>query len=224
MNENNFNVDGFLRTLEQNQSKPKELGPTLRSLEKIYLSYPGNYGKYQIFPMNSVVTGYPFVILKDTREIKITKKNVLPDGTENVFDAWIKILPVDAYQMLDSTGRVVSSLTADDENLLIQASGVFDQLYEELGGNQKDQKLNKAISLLRRRNYTIFHGKCLNKWSLKIQGMQKELTSRHYLFVQLKDFPRQFKKVLMMHPFLMEVILIGWNKFIIDNYLDEEVI
>ena len=30
MNENNFNVDGFLRTLEQNQSKPKELGPTLR--------------------------------------------------------------------------------------------------------------------------------------------------------------------------------------------------
>lgn len=167
MNENNFNVDGFLRTLEQNQSKPKELGPTLRSLEKIYLSYPGNYGKYQIFPMNSVVTGYPFVILKDTREIKITKKNVLPDGTENVFDAWIKILPVDAYQMLDSTGRVVSSLTADDENLLIQASGVFDQLYEELGGNQKDQKLNKAISLLRRRNYTIFHGKCLNKWSFK---------------------------------------------------------
>ena len=162
MNENNFNVDGFLRTLEQNQSKPKELGPTLRSLEKIYLSYPGNYGKYQIFPMNSVVTGYPFVILKDTREIKITKKNVLPDGTENVFDAWIKILPVDAYQMLDSTGRVVSSLTADDENLLIQASGVFDQLYEELGGNQKDQKLNKAISLLRRRNYTIFHGKCLS--------------------------------------------------------------
>lgn len=163
---NNFNVNGFLQTLEQNQPKPKEMVQRARSLEKLYLSFPGNYGKYQVFPMNSTVTGYPFAYLNGTREIKVPRKNIMPDGTENVFEAWTKILPDDAYRMLDSTGRIVSSLTTEDENLLIQARTTFDALYEALGGNQKDQNLNKAVGHLRRRNYTVFHGKCLNKWSL----------------------------------------------------------
>lgn len=80
---NNFNVNGFLQTLEVNQPKPRETQQKFRSIDKIYLSYPDNYGKYQIFPMNSVVTGYPFVSLPRTREILMKKKNVLSDGTVN---------------------------------------------------------------------------------------------------------------------------------------------
>lgn len=163
----NFNIDGFLNSLEQNQPRQKDMSPKQRSLEKLYLSFTGNYGKYQIFPLNSTVTGFPYVYLNGTREIKIVRKNVLPDGTENSFDAWIKLLPSEGYKMIDASGRIVSSLTTEDENLLSQATSTFDALYDALGGNQKeDLSLNKTQGFLRKRNYTIWHGKCLNKWGL----------------------------------------------------------
>lgn len=171
-NSTNFNVNGFLGFLKQNQPVQKDTTKSDRKLEKIYLSFPDNYGKYQVFPMNSVVTNFPFVALPKTREIKIPRKNLLPDGTESTFQPWIKILPNDAYVMWDeSSQRIVSSLTADDENLLGQARALFDQLYGLLGGNVKegnnDPNINKTIGFMRRRNYTIFHGKCLNKWGMK---------------------------------------------------------
>lgn len=172
-NSANFNVNGFLGFLKQNQPVARGEGaPKERKLEKIYLSFPDNYGRYQIFPMNNSVTNFPFVALPKTREIKIPRKNILPDGTENVFQPWIKLLPKDAYVMYDEgSGRLVSSLTADDENLLNQAYQLFDQLYKLLGGDSKennnDPNVNKTIGFMRRRNYTLFHGKCLNKWSTK---------------------------------------------------------
>lgn len=193
----NFNVTSFLQNLENNKPKPKDMTQKERSIEKLYLSYPGNYGKYQIFPMVSTITGEPFCVLKQTREVKVPRKNTLPDGTENVFEAWIKILPMDAYRMLDSNGRLVSSLTTEDENLLIQAQTTFDALYDALGGNikkeyQKDGEKapsvdpnapqNRTTGLLRKRDYTVFHGKCLNKWTLS-DARTPERTNFPALFV-----------------------------------------
>jgi hypothetical protein len=146
---NNFNVNGFLQQLQQSQPKAKGDSMNGRKLDQIHLSFNGNHGKYQILPMTSTITGYPYVELKQTREIKLPFKNQNSvDGTEREFSAWVKILPTEAYQMVDpSTGRIVSSLTREDEEILIQARTTFDRLYELLGGKQKDQNLNKTIGM-----------------------------------------------------------------------------
>lgn len=162
----NFNVNGFLQTLQRNQPQAKGDAMNARKIEKVSLSFNGNYGKYQILPVNSTITGFPFRELKNTREIMFPMKNRLVDGTEREFSSWVKILPPEAYLMVDSTGRVVSSLTREEEELLAQARNTFDQLFELLGGRNKETDANKTIGLLRKRDYTVFHGKCLGKWGL----------------------------------------------------------
>lgn len=183
-----FNVTDFLTALEANQPKPREFQDKFRSLEKTYLSFPGNYGKYQILPMNSVVTGLPFVSLSKTREIMMMRKNTLPDGTVKPFESWIKILPKDAYRMRDVNGDVVSSLTSEESALLDQAHQLFDNLYEALDGNSKEKEDNKAIGFLRRRNYTIFFGKCLNKWSFDNARTPEKQNFASLFVCSAKDF------------------------------------
>lgn len=145
-------------------NKTNDFKAKSRVLEKISLNYEGNFGRYQIFPMDSVVTNYPFVTLFNTREICMPRKNINSDGVETSYNAWIKILPKEGYRMKDSTGRIVSSLTAQDEEMLNTASRLFDEIYTEI-----DAKNNLQLSrdILRKRNYTIFHGYCLNKWGLE---------------------------------------------------------
>ena len=167
---NNFNVQGFLDALEQNTTQPSfndQNNGNNKTIEKLYLSFPGNYGKYQIMPMVSTVTGQPFEYLNNTREVKVTRKSQKQDGTESTYDAWIRILPASAYKMIDSTGRIVSSLTSEEEQILAQAQQTFDALHIELGGREKDEALRKKIAEhLRRRDYTVFHAYCMNKWNL----------------------------------------------------------
>lgn len=144
-------------------NKTNDFKSKSRVLEKISLNFEGNFGRYQIFPMDSVVTNYPFVTLFNTREICMPRKNLNSDGVETSYNAWIKLLPMEGYKMKDSTGRIVSSLTAQDEELLTTAYRLFDEIYAEI-----DAKNNLQLSrdILRKRNYTIFHGYCLSKWSL----------------------------------------------------------
>ena len=109
------NVEQFLKQL--GQQSPTKSGKTFekkRTIEKLYVNIPQNFGRYMIFPMDSVITDNPFAVLKGTREINVPRKNISSDGQETVYNAWIKILPAEAYQMKDMTGRVVSSLTAAD--------------------------------------------------------------------------------------------------------------
>lgn len=163
----NNKIEDFLAKLAQKTPKAKDESAAAnnRKLDKVYLNYPGNFGRYQIFPMDSVITDFPFITLFNTREINIPRKNISVDGQETVYNAWIRILPKDAYLMRDDTGRAVSSLTASDEQLLHQAYAIFDQLFEELDPrNNRDNK--SIVNLLRKRNYTIFHGYCINKWGL----------------------------------------------------------
>ena len=82
MEQNNFNVSGFLQTLQRTQPQAKGVAANARKIEKISLSFNGNHGKYQILPVNSTVTGFPFRELKNTRELQFPMKNTLVDGTE----------------------------------------------------------------------------------------------------------------------------------------------
>ncbi len=175
-------VDDFLEKLAMQAPKAKEeFKQKNRALEKIYLNYPGNFGRYQVLPMDSVITDFPFQTLFDTREINIPRKNITADGTENIYNAWIKLLPKNAYIMKDSTGRLVSSLSAADEQLLGQAYLIFDQLFDELDvRNNREQAIT---DLIRKRNYTVFHGYCLNKWSADSNSRTPERQNFSALFV-----------------------------------------
>ena len=162
-------VENFLNVLSQqanaNQANGKSINKEkTRTLEKISLNYMGNYGRYQIFPLNDPVIDYPFIQLFDTKEICIPRKVTGPDGTETVINSWIRLLPAEAYKMKDMTGRIVSSLTKEEEDLLEGARKLFNELYFDGIDARNNQDLAK--DLMRRRNYTIFYGYCLNKWEL----------------------------------------------------------
>lgn len=175
-------VDDFLEKLAMQAPKPKEeFKQKNRALEKIYLNFPGNFGRYQVLPMDSVITDFPFQTLFNTREINIPRKNMAADGTENVYNAWIKLLPKSAYIMKDATGRQVSSLSAADEQLLGQAHLIFDQLFDEL--DVRNNRESAIIDLIRKRNYTVFHGYCLNKWNADSNSRTPERQNFSALFV-----------------------------------------
>ena len=159
-------VDSFLEKLQSvSPASRKKTFEKKRTIDKVFLNYKGNFGKYQILPLNSVVSEFPFVSLLGTREINIPRKNMASDGTESVYNAWIRILPKNGYTMKDpSSGREVSSLTAAEEALLDQAYAVWEELYSEL--DARNQAMDPNIGgLIRRKNYTIFHGYCANMWA-----------------------------------------------------------
>lgn len=159
-------IDDFLAKLTANVPKSKNSfeSENNRSLEKIYLNFPGNFGRYQVFPMGTVFNdNYPFVSLPNTREVCIPRKMVEQDGTETQYNYWVKVIPKGAYTMKDMTGRTVSSLTALDEEMLNQVYSLFDQLWDEVNAKES---LEIQKNLIRKRNYTLFHAMCLNRWEM----------------------------------------------------------
>ena len=167
-----FNVDNFMGQLRaQTAPANKSFKAKGRVLEKISLNFEGNFGRYMVLPMNSVILDYPFIQMEGTREICVPRKNVAQDGTESTYTAWIKLLPKDAYKFLDINGRITSSLTAADDQLLTEAYTVFDQLYNEI-----DARNNIGLSrdLMRKRNYTIFNAYCCNFWASNNTGNPRD--------------------------------------------------
>lgn len=159
----NYTVDSFLEKLSSiSPSTKKRNFESKKLIQRVYCNFKGNFGKYQILPFPSIITNFPFVVLDNTREINIPRKNIAADGTVSQYNAWIKILPVAAYNIKDpSSGRVVNSLTADEEALLKRVYAVWEELYAEVDG--KNNTIDPVISkLIRRKNYTIFHGYCVN--------------------------------------------------------------
>ena len=159
-----LNVEYFLQTISGNSNTPmnknvdfkKNNGP-----EKIFLNFPGSFGRYQILPFNSVVQDIPFIKLFDTKEISVPRIGKDANGNPNPYKTWIKLLPIEGYKMKDSTGRVVSSLTAEEEDMLRSARTLFDQLYTELDIRNN---LQYTKEIARKRNYTVFHAYCMSKW------------------------------------------------------------
>lgn len=161
-----FNVEGFLNSLSSSVPRSnKSQQAQSKKLEKVFLNFPGNFGRYQIFPFSGQIdpTGSVFNNLSYTREISVPYKVVGENGEETTKDVWVKLLPKSAYRMKDASGRIVSSLTAEDESLLDQAYQVWGQLFEKL-----DAKNNYSAckDIIRRKDYVIFYGYCLNQWDL----------------------------------------------------------
>ena len=158
-------VDSFLERVQM--MSPTKLNKTFekkRTIEKIHTGARPNQGKYQLLPINSTVSDFPYVVLQNTREIKMPRRNVLADGTEQTYEAWIKLLPKNAYTIKDpSTGREVSSLTAADEKLLDQAYQVWEELYKEVDG--RNNAMNPTIGgAIRRKNYTVFYSYVVSQY------------------------------------------------------------
>lgn len=159
-----MNVEYFMQKLSEQtapMNKSNDFKAKGRQLEKISLNYEGNFGMYQILPFDSVVQDIPFITLYDTKEICVPRMGKAADGSPSPYKTWIKLLPIEGYKMKDSTGRVVSSLTAEEEDMLKSARTLFDQLYEEL---DVKNNLQYTKDIARKRNYTIFHAFCMNRW------------------------------------------------------------
>lgn len=169
-------VENFMAQLSAQQAPmmKKAQKSSDKKLEKVALNFPGNFGRYQILPVDNIVTDYPYVTLFNTQEICIPRTYKNADGSEEIKPTWIKIIPKEGYIMKDQTGRVVSSLTNEDENLLYQARTLFEELYKEL-----DVKNNQDTckDLIRRRNYTIFNGYCSQRWA---EGNQRQPDREHF--------------------------------------------
>ena len=192
MSQSNFNISSFLHNLEQNQ--PKAAGFKAKSdvkIEKVYLSHPDWQGKYQILPIISAENGQPFAFLQKVREIKLPRKITLANGEEKESQPWMKILPAEAYTMQSPDGQIVSSLTASDEELLRKVQGSFDILYDELGGNSKERnpEINKTIGYMRRRNYSLFYGRCINHWGVSDPRNPKHQNFSALFVCSAKGFP-----------------------------------
>lgn len=188
----NFNISSFLSNLEKNQ--PKASGFKAKSdvkIEKVYLSHPDWQGKYQILPVISAENGQPFAFLQKVREIKLNRKITLANGEEKESTPWMKILPAEAYTMQSPDGQIVSSLTASDEELLRKVQSSFDILYDELGGNSKERNpdLNKTIGYMRRRNYSLFYGRCINHWTAADPRNPKHQNFSALFVCSAKGFP-----------------------------------
>lgn len=151
-----------------------------KKLEKVALNFPGNFGRYQILPVDNVVTDYPYVTLFNTCEICMPRTYKNADGTEEQKPTWIKIIPKEGYIMKDQTGRVVPSLTNEEETLLYQARTLFDELYNEL---DVKNNLDTCKDFIRRRNYTIFNGYCSQKWSEGNTGRNPDREHFSALFI-----------------------------------------
>lgn len=159
-----LNVEYFLQQIQEDKtsmSKNVDFSKKSNGPEKISLNFEGNFGRYQILPFNSVVLDIPFIKLYDTKEIAVPRIGKSADGSSNPYKTWIKLLPIEGYKMKDSTGRIVSSLTAEEEDMLVSARTLFDQLYTEL---DIKNNLQYTKEIARKRNYTIFHAYCMNKW------------------------------------------------------------
>lgn len=192
MSQSNFNISSFLHNLELNQPKASGFkGKSDVKIEKVYLSHPDWQGKYQILPFISAENGQPFAFLQRTREIKLNRKITLQSGEEKETAVWMKILPSEAYTMQSPDGQIVSSLTASDEELLRKVQSSFDILYDELGGNSKERNpdLNKTIGYMRRRNYTLFYGRCINHWGAADPRNPKHQNFSALFVCSAKGFP-----------------------------------
>lgn len=159
------NVDSFLEKI--GQIKPMTRSKNFekkKQIEKVFCNFKGNLGKYQLLPMNSTVSDFPYVTLMGTREVRMPRKNIGSDGAETVYDAWIRILPKSAYVIKDKdSGREVSSLTAEEEGILDRAYVIFDELYREVDG--REHAMDSTIkNFIRKKNYTIFCAHAMNFW------------------------------------------------------------
>lgn len=183
---NEWNVQAFLNQLRSAQPQPKSNEPRTQLIETTYLNIPANLGRYQIFPINSVVTNNPFEFLYRTKEVSIATGNKNQDGTDRY--SWHKLLPLCAYDFYDeNTNRIVSSLTQSEADLLQSAHGVFDRMWEVIPEDQRKE-------YCRVKNYTVGFAYVINKFGLKDQTKPIKSGFSTLLVCTSKDFANALNK------------------------------
>lgn len=185
---NEWNVQAFLNQLKSTQPQVKVGGPKEPTLSKTYLGLEENLGKYQIFPVNSTVTGMPFEYLYKSREVNLPFGK-LQDGTDRY--SWHKLLPMNAYNFLDSTGRLVSSLTQSETDLLYSAYGVFDRLWNLIPESSRKD-------VCRIKNYAVGNAYVINKYGLRDQNKPVKSRFSTTLVCTSKDFANAINKDIEM--------------------------
>ena len=158
-------VEDFMSKLKKQTGKNQSVRNftrQTRKIEKLSLNNPNTLGRYQVFPILSSVVDFPFISGK-VKQIKVprTMKDQAT-GEETQYEAWIHIPTHGFYQMKDMSGRgAVSSLTAEEDQLLTNLHTLWDELFNELDAKNHFSECNKFIRL---KNYTLFSGYCLNFW------------------------------------------------------------
>lgn len=180
-------VDNFLEKLQAISpvQKKKTTFVKRRSIDKIFCGFQGNHGMYQMLPMNNVVTGIPFADLRGTREINMPRKNIAADGNESVYNAWIRILPKEAYNIKDANGNLVSSLSESESELHTKALTIWEELWKETDAYNvpEYQKI-----LIRKKNYTVWNAFVTNYWAIGDNRNPARTNFSATFVVTAKDF------------------------------------
>jgi hypothetical protein len=155
-------LTNFMERLTKQSGAPSNrvFNRQTRKIDRISVNNPETLGRYQVLPINSAVTEFPYV-KGQVRQISLPRRRMDESGQEQPYSAWIHLPSFEFYQMKDATGRVVSSLTAEDEKLLTSAHNLWEELYKEIDG-----KTNYPIvkDFIRSRNITVFSAYCMNFW------------------------------------------------------------
>ena len=155
-------LTNFMERLTKQSGSPaaRTFNRQTRKIDRISVNNPETLGRYQVLPINSAVTEFPFISGR-VRQISLPRRRMDESGQEQAYSAWIHIPSYEFYQMRDATDRVVSSLTAEDEKLLSSAYNLWEELYAEIDGKNNYPVVKDFI---RAKNMTIFSAYCMNFW------------------------------------------------------------
>lgn len=155
-------LTNFMERLTKQSGSPaaRTFNRQTRKLDKISVNNPETLGRYQVLPINSAVTQFPFISGR-IRQISLPRRRMDESGQEQAYNTWIHLPSSEFYQMRDATDRVVSSLTAEEEKLLSSAYNLWEELYAEVDGKTNFGTVREFI---RARNMTIFSAYCMNFW------------------------------------------------------------
>jgi len=155
-------LTNFMERLTKQSGSPatRTFNRQTRKIDRISVNNPETLGRYQVLPINSAVTEFPFISGR-VRQISLPRRRMDESGEEQNYSAWIHIPSFEFFQMRDATDRVVSSLTAEDEKLLSSTYNLWEELYSEVDG-----KTNYPVvkDFIRAKNMTVFSAYCMNFW------------------------------------------------------------
>jgi hypothetical protein len=140
-----FDLEAFIEGVNKDCTKEKG---TNNSIKRVVMNSRGNQGSITILPFISKKIGNIYVKLENVREINGPTSIIdAPDG------AWYRLLPKEFY----------GELNEKESELYDEVSGLYDDLVSWDYAN---------YDTLRKRNYSIFTGICLNHTN--VEGAQVE--------------------------------------------------
>ena len=176
-----MDLTNFMERLTKQSGSPtnRVFSRQTRKIDRVQVNNPETLGRYQVLPLNYAVTDFPFIKAR-VNQVRVPRRRVDESGEIQEYSTWIHIPSPDFYQMVDATGRVVSSLTADDEKLLSSVNSLWNEVYNEFDGKTN---FGTVSTFVRYKNLTIFTGYCLNFWKYGSNNRTPDRQNFSALFV-----------------------------------------